>query len=796
MGGVVAQPDGFVGIVCAAGVLGLLGVTEPALSYAPATHREIGTAAVDRSDLDAILRTRYRVDGGAAFFINGETVQTWIAIGAAREDVPGVRSVNHFHSPLKPWPNAGGLLGQSSIYWQQNPEQGIGGTWSWAVARQRFFDFLTLPAPAARAQALADTARALGQLMHMVQDAASPAHTREDPHLIHDGYEARIEELRRSSEAPLRARFQDFLTAPSTLPATSIFTVTGDPQAPVPVARLIDTDRFAGTVQSYSTGAEAGLAEYTSGGYVSDDTIFLGFALPRRESLGVAAADPPETPGARRYFPMTTDGDTITHFVAEGALYERLLLRGQLVGGFMLDDKVYEDYATRLIPRAVGYWAGLLNYFFRSNFDFTVDPSSSDPAKRLLTISIPPDLTAETMDGTFTLYAENEDGVRSAVAGASITTALSRGGLVQAVFTPGSGVRAYVLAFRGRLGDESGAVTGKVKPLGPLVSAIQATAEFTGAEARTTLTEVDNASTLIIVERRSKDERQQRARGAFFSSTGNPGQHLKRVSLEFDARVVGTPPARLLLDDIAVGVAWDRGGSIVESPSRWEVRIDLPAFYGGAGGLVPNVPRALAVETIEGLKIRTPLVWWRSASSLGEARASRESATTCPAELACEEVISNSTLLNGRVFFGDGNGEGRDATSSGQRQPVSLPHTSVGFIPAGVVAGYGVGTVEQSGNLNCFAGCTPTASCSTSTVGIFAESGAGEPVWIKDEFSVSLGSLNGVRKPATACARPAAGQPAAPELPELRFRRDYLPAEQSRFQEFGAIPPEHEIILR
>ena len=127
----------------------------------------------------------------------------------------------------------------------------------------------------------------------MVQDAASPAHTREDPHPIHDGYESRIEELRGSRDAALRSRFQAFLAAPSTLPATSIFTVTGDPQAPVSVARLIDSDRYGGTVPSYATGAQIGLAEYTNGGYVSDDTIFLGFALPRRESLGPAAFDPP-----------------------------------------------------------------------------------------------------------------------------------------------------------------------------------------------------------------------------------------------------------------------------------------------------------------------------------------------------------------------------------------------------------------------------------------------------------------------------------------------------------------------
>jgi hypothetical protein len=793
-------------IVGAVALAHFLFVVTASQGYAPGTHAEIGATAVERSDLDSILKNQFGIDQGAAVLVSGRTVGAWVGIGATREDFPGLRSLNHFHNPLAEWPDAGGLFGMSSIYWQQSLDQGLGGTWSWPIARQRLLDFLTLPGPAARQQALADTVRALGQVMHMIQDAASPAHTRDDPHVIHDGYEARIEELRASADAGLRSRVRALLAAPSILPVTSIFAVTDDAQAtddaraPAPVARLIDTNKYLGTVQSYSVGAHAGLAEYTNGGYLSDDTIFRGFALPRRESLGPGVFDPPVgLPGARRYFPKLADGDIVGRFVAEGALYERLLFRGQLVGGFVLDDRVYEDYAAQLVPRAVGYSAGLLNYFFRSNFDFTVDVSTGDPSKRRLTVTIPPDPAAETMDGTFTLYAEDKDGMRSPVAGASITTTLPRGALAQSVFTPVSGVRAYVLAFQGTLGNEPGAVTGKVRPVGPVVSALQATAEFTGEEQRITTTEVDNASTLIVVERRSKDERQQRARGTFLSdATSTSSQHLKRVSLEFDPRLIGVPSARLLLDDIDVGQSWSRGASVVEDPSRWEIRVDLPALFGGGigGVLVPNVPRFLVVETVGGIVMRAPLLWWRSASSLAEARGGRETATACPPDLQCEEVISTSTIVNGLVFFGDGNAEGRDALPSGQRLPLSALHTSVGFTPVGLVAGYGVGTVGQSGSLNCFEGCTTGASCSTSTVAVFAEPTPAGPVWAKDKVSVSLASLTGVRRPANACVRPAAGQPVAPDLPAVRFRRDYLPAEQSRFQEFGVTPPEYEIILR
>ena len=776
----------------------LLGPSEPALAYAPNTHAEIGAIAVDRSNLDDILKTQYRIDLGATVMVNDQSVRAWIATGATREDSPDIRSLNHFHNPLAPWSSAGGIFGQSAVRWQQNPEQGLGGTWSWPVARQRFYEFLTGPDPATRARALADTARALGQVMHMIQDAASPAHTRDDPHLIHDGYEARIEELRASRDATPRSKFQSLLTAQPMLPAPSIFASVSDPQAPAPIARLIDNETYTGNLRSYSVGAQTGIAEYTNGGYVSDDTIFLGFTLPRRESLGPAVFDPPAgTPGARRYFPKTSDGDTIDHFVAEGALYERLLFRGQLVGGFILDDKVYEDYAAQLLPRAVGYSTGLLNYFFRGKFDFAIDVSTVDPSKRFLTINIPPDPAAEAMEGTFTLYAEDKDGLRSPVPGASITTAIGRGGFDRTAFTPVPGVRAYVVAFQGNLGDEPGAVTGKVKPMGPLGSAVQASAEFTGEEQSTTVTDIDNAATLVVVTRRTRDERHQRARGTFaFGATNDASQHLERIALEFDPRVVGVPAVRLFLDDVDVGIAWKQGESLIGSPSRWEVRMDLTSFYGGPGGLVPNAPRFLVVETIGGIKVRTPLVWWRMASSLIEARGLAQSVTACPLELGCEEIVSISRLVQGLVFFGDGNGEGRDVTPSGQRASLTAAHTSVGFAPIGMVVGYRVGAIERNGNLNCFDACIPAASCAVSTASVFAQSLADGPAWFKDEFSVSSAELVGVRKPFTACTRPAVGESSAPDLPELRFRRDYLPAERGQFEEFGVTPPEHEIALR
>jgi hypothetical protein len=260
---------------------------------------------------------------------------------------------------------------------------------------------------------------------------------------------------------------------------------------------------------------------------------------------------------------------------------------------------------------------------------------------------------------------------------------------------------------------------------------------------------------------------------------------------------VGTAPVQLLLDDVDVGASWDRTTSSVQNPSRWEIRVDLPAVYGGSGGvLVPNLPRFVVSETVDGVRMKTPLVWWRSVSSLAEATANRQSGGGCLPELQCEEVASTGTALQGVVFFGDGDGEGRDRTPTGQRHPLTAEQTSVGFVPIGTIAGHGVGTTDQIGSLNCFAGCISAASCSTRTVNIFAGLALEGPVWTKDEFFVGHANLTGARTSPTACVRPTPPNPVAPDLPEVRFRRDYLPVEQSRFQEFAVTPPEYEITLK
>lgn len=156
-----------------------------------------------------------------------------------------------------------------------------GGTWSWPIARQRFLDAQTATTKDDQDKAYADTFRALGQLIYLVQDASVPAHVRNDAHplLVNpDWYKDCVQANR-----PNLARMF------SVMPPTSIFTPTGNTDAPESVARLLDTDKFSGAKFSVLKDPSIGLSEYTNGNFLSRDTLFKDFALPRQAGLSFLA---------------------------------------------------------------------------------------------------------------------------------------------------------------------------------------------------------------------------------------------------------------------------------------------------------------------------------------------------------------------------------------------------------------------------------------------------------------------------------------------------------------------------
>ena len=443
---------------------------EPSYGYEIQTHDLISGIAGEQSKAGGALQDSFDLSSGLDSLIEGQSLARWLRQGALRED-SHLRFLNHFHNPLADgWTQAGllGSVGQSAVLWAQNPEQGFPG-WSWRDVRELYFDAMTKATRTDRDGALAGTFEGLGHQIHLVQDAASPAHARNDPHVLYN-YETLVDAVRTADDGS----FNGWLTrTPDTpgAPDEGWRAVDVNPLSPVPIARLIDMDRYSGANPAITTEALIGLAEYTNANFFSEDRVFTEsdldpqarFPFPRRTS--VVEQDFDVTVGGatvkRRYLVKSADGATGYRLATVGFLreyHERFSLDWtRFKEGPALDEAVYRDYAERLIPRAVSYSTALIDYFFRGRlFAFGDD----------LSMGIQ-NLSDEVMDGTFTLYYDDASETRRPVPGASWTRTLAPEGFVTdlrvtaptnpAPKDPGK----YMLVFRGGLGSEPDAVVGK-----------------------------------------------------------------------------------------------------------------------------------------------------------------------------------------------------------------------------------------------------------------------------------------------------------------------------------------------
>lgn len=436
------------------------------------THRLINRAAAEDLAFDSFLRTQLGMSRGITQSFKGETVAFWIGEGGVRED-DRIRFFRHFHDPLQPWGSAGLFLFDSSIRWMQLVDQ----PWSWPKARQYFHTALTHADPGTREQAFADTFRALGQIMHLVVDGSVPEHVRNDPHPlgpVYGNYEYWVSDQQAVNEVLFR---DTYLSSPIGFEPNILQQATGDSLAPVPIARLIDTDRYTGVDPNVTftvtptgiAGAAIGIAEVANANFFSEDTGSRRLLLPNYPFPDVDGLVPSQHPGPRPphvrayYAKRTGDGLPIDPVLVECVLDEAASDAGLLEPPTYrcTDENVWAQTAQAMLPRAVGYAKGLLDYFFRGTLNFTIAVSATNPTQNQLTIT---NTSAEAMAGTFTLYADNFSDVRSPVEGASFDLSLGPGATSAPLsFTPPAQVRAYVLVFRGRLGNEDGAVTGRVK---------------------------------------------------------------------------------------------------------------------------------------------------------------------------------------------------------------------------------------------------------------------------------------------------------------------------------------------
>lgn len=506
----------------------------------------------------------------------------WFGYGGIQEDIPpekafslsgaitflsnNGRANNHFHNPLiTDWNNAGlnktikllldpvniisfipfiasgtcnytlipfviecGFTGQSSVLWSQNPDQDpnqeVGGEWSWQDAREYFYIALTgrdfagsdmplLPDETEeekRERYFADTFRAVGQLMHLVHDASVPEHTRNDIH-VRPAYEGVVENIRNTT-----TQWNDWMNNPISFDKSILDIPSGHPSAQVPISRIIDTDLYTGNNPEVTTTFGSlqyiGIAEYTNANFFSKDTIDASnFPNPQitQDTPIVERMITNTRTGtiySRRYYSGYISGQDYLLLAVDRLDYYRNqypLLSVALLKIPVLDDYVYEEYADLLIPRAIGYSAGLLDYFFRGELYVallvpSVDEVSltfgnqNDTGSDIDTVAVfiqnnskIDDVIEPIGEGTLTLTISYTDSTSGSTFYESADTVSvtqipekDSGSYFTFLFTLTSPIPTqtaeditYYFAFRGQLGNEEDAVIGKVIK-GPLLYSV------------------------------------------------------------------------------------------------------------------------------------------------------------------------------------------------------------------------------------------------------------------------------------------------------------------------------------
>jgi hypothetical protein len=264
----------------------------------------------------------------------------------------------------------------------------------------------------------------------------------------------------------------DFMNQPPVFPTVSTSTPVPFPLALAPIVAFFDTDTYTGSAPISRTETNIGLAEYTNANYFSDDTInssdsWHTFPFPLKNPAAYTACigPPPNNVIAgplRRYMsrvPCNADGTPADHFIADSLLNYQNTQPD--LANFVLDDHVYADYAKELFPRAVGYSAGLIDYFFRGKLAIVLAGLNG--------VKVRNNSSEPLSDGTLSIWYDNGAYNRIWLGEITLLNPISPGQMSELIpVSPPSDNTIpgrYWVVFQGTLGSEANAVIGSFTDL-------------------------------------------------------------------------------------------------------------------------------------------------------------------------------------------------------------------------------------------------------------------------------------------------------------------------------------------
>ena len=352
--------------------------------------------------------------------------------------------------------------------------------WSWQNARDLQWQGLTGETRDDRRYGFTNMFLALGHVVHLLQDTSQPQHVRNEQHVPLLLWKSPIEKY--GFENIENLNFQPRMLSWR----TAGFTKLKD---------FWDREIYKGGPEALITdahgGAKLGLAEFSNGNFVGERHSYHEvmaergikpsggyYPYPSRKS-GTTYDQVKINPNLSASTLTMRNGETRTgpflKKVGEGievshhSRINYLAMKG--IGGTekrafctVNDEKVLEEYHSILIPKAVEYSAGVIDYFFRGQLETTMVPNTSGGY----------DLTIKNVSGQdfhggeFRLYWDNASiGNRTRLLNPGNSTdgnfvmswsgTLEDGHTASATFKPPTGaVRSYTLVYKGTIGAASG----------------------------------------------------------------------------------------------------------------------------------------------------------------------------------------------------------------------------------------------------------------------------------------------------------------------------------------------------
>jgi hypothetical protein len=469
-----------------------------------AVHRKITEKA---SDCTLIYSSAYGafLDTISLDEFTGADARKYLSEGSEREDDPvtqlsaqdagGFRSFNHFYDPLDPTygkglsdfpPDFRVRKGTNSFKWasiSNSPglPSGLLATsvptniWSWQNAR--YYEWLSLTASnrSDRKASLTNLFRAVGQVMHLLQDTSQPQHARNEQHL-----EVFVTE---PLSTPWRSPIEDYGKAHVNTLNYELGILEWREAGFTKLEDFWDRHIYHGTNPEVLTAetnggtSTLGLAEWCNGNFLGARHLYPEYyptktndikyyPYPSRDSSTdylekkshLSSAVHGFTlkngePAQAIYLQKTGDGEHM-------AFHSRFTYFGAKVPYFGMitinDDNVLSNYHALFIPKAVKYSAGLIDYYFRGNLDTMLTGSTNGT----YLFDIQNTSGQDLKDGVFRLFYDDTNGMRTELTGTNFSTnysgTLAAGGILHSSFAPSTNADRYVLLYQGTIGTTGG----------------------------------------------------------------------------------------------------------------------------------------------------------------------------------------------------------------------------------------------------------------------------------------------------------------------------------------------------